>query len=30
LILSAITVALMVATSAMIANGDRVRAGDLA
>jgi uncharacterized membrane protein len=29
LILSVITVALMIATSAMIANGDRVRVGDL-
>ena len=29
LILSAITVALMIATSAMIANGDRFRVGDL-
>ncbi|MGL1797797.1 hypothetical protein ACSTIM_23435, partial [Vibrio parahaemolyticus] len=29
LILSSITVALMIATSAMIANGDRVRVGDL-
>jgi uncharacterized membrane protein len=29
LILSVITVALMMATSAMIANGDRVRVGDL-
>jgi uncharacterized membrane protein len=29
LILSAITVALMIATSAMTANGDRIRVGDL-